>query len=124
MGVEERVANLEQAFLALNRLAKRDDERHEFIGQSINLLTELIRRHDARLGEIEAEQSNTDARVAALADAQVRTEDALARLSAAQTETQAALRDLTAQVSALTEAQARTDRRLTSLIDSLGDAAH
>jgi vacuolar-type H+-ATPase subunit I/STV1 len=103
MSVEERVANLEQAFLALSHLAKRADERHESVAQSINLLTELIQRHDARFGEVQAEQSNADVRLAALADAQIRTEEAL--------------RALTVKVDALTDAQQHTDERLKALID-------
>jgi hypothetical protein len=80
MSIEERVVNLEQAFLALNLLAKRAEERVDTISESIGLLTEMIQRHDARLDGVQAEQSNADVRIAALADAQIRTEEALNRL--------------------------------------------
>ncbi len=80
MSVEERVVNLEQAFVALNQLVKRADERQESIVESIRLLTEMIQRHDARHDRAEAEQSNADVRIAALADAQIKTEEALNRL--------------------------------------------
>ncbi|MBA3767179.1 MAG: hypothetical protein H0W99_09370 [Acidobacteria bacterium] len=82
MSVDERVANLEEAFIALRQMAKRADDRQESIVQSIRLLTEMIQRHDARHDRAEAEQSNADVRIAALADAQIKTEEALNRLEA------------------------------------------
>lgn len=82
MSVEDRVVNLETAFLELSRMAKRADERIDTIGESIGLLTQLVARHDARFDHVGGELSNADARIAALADAQIRTEDALGRLEA------------------------------------------
>ncbi len=82
MSVEERVINLETAFLELSRMAKRADERMDTIGESIQLLTQLVARHDARFDHVGGELSNADARIAALADAQIRTEEALNRLEA------------------------------------------
>ncbi|MBA3765667.1 MAG: hypothetical protein H0W99_01515 [Acidobacteria bacterium] len=81
MSVEDRVANLEEAFIALRQMAKRADERVDSISESIGLLTQMIERHDARHDRAETEQSNADARIAALADAQIRTEEALSRLA-------------------------------------------
>jgi uncharacterized protein YhaN len=66
------------------------------------LLTEMIRRHDERLDEVRAEQSNADARIAALADAQIQTEDAIRALVAAQSHTDAALTQLIGRVDKLT----------------------
>lgn len=83
MSIDERVANLEQAFLALNTLAKKQDERHESTSENIRLLTEMIRRHDEKLDDVRAEQSNADIRIAALADAQIRTEDSITRTNEA-----------------------------------------
>ena len=45
------------------------------------MLVEMMRRHDERLDDIQAEQSNADVRIAALADAQIKTEEALTTLT-------------------------------------------
>ena len=48
MSIEDSAVNVEEAFLALNRLAKRADERHESVSESSKLLTQMIQRHDKR----------------------------------------------------------------------------
>ncbi|MBA3767362.1 MAG: hypothetical protein H0W99_10310 [Acidobacteria bacterium] len=117
MSIEDRVINLEQAFLALNTLAKRADERHDSVSESIKLLTQMIQHHDERFDRSEAEQSNADARIAALADAQIRTEDALKELSATQS-------NADTRIAALADAQIKTEEalaKLTEKLDSLAD---
>jgi septal ring factor EnvC (AmiA/AmiB activator) len=108
MSIEDRVVNLEQAFLALNTMAKRADERHETVSESIKLLTEMIRHHNERFDHTEAEQSNADARIAALADAQISMGDALKELSAAQS-------NADARIAALADAQIKTEEALKEL---------
>lgn len=104
MSVEDRVANLEQAFLALNRLAKRADERHESVADSIRLLTEMIARHNERFERVEADQSNADRRIATLADAQIKTEEAITALAGK-------VGALTDKVDALVDAQIKRARK-------------
>ncbi|HEY6186040.1 MAG TPA: hypothetical protein VIW80_00065 [Pyrinomonadaceae bacterium] len=114
MSIEDRVVNLEQAFLAL---MKREDERQDTVGQSIKLLTEMIQHHEQRLDTVYAEQSNADERIAALADAQIRTEDALKELSATQS-------NADTRIAALADAQIRTEEvlaKLTGKLDRLAD---
>lgn len=85
MSVDERVANLEQAFLALNRLAKRSDERHESTGETLSLLTEMLRRADERMDEFDGKLNTLadefDGKLNALAEAQARTEANLSALT-------------------------------------------
>lgn len=59
---------------------KRADERHDSVGESIKLLTQMIQRHDERFGRTKAKQSNAHTRLAALADAQIKIEEAIAKL--------------------------------------------
>jgi chromosome segregation ATPase len=144
MSVEERVANLEEAFLALRTIAKRADERQDSMSESIKLLTQMIQRHDERFENVEAEQSNADVRIAALADAQIKTEESLNRIEAqmartdadvhlATLEAQVARTDADVRIAALADAQikteeslnrieaqmARTDERLNRLADTI-----
>jgi Mg2+ and Co2+ transporter CorA len=81
MGIEERVVNLEQAFIALNRLAKKADERADSATESIRLLTQMIQRHDERLDEHAEMFREADRSIAALADAQIHTEEAITHLT-------------------------------------------
>jgi chromosome segregation ATPase len=81
MSIEDNVLNLEQAFLSINRLANRADERHDSVSESIKLLREMIQRHDKRFERTEPKQSNAYMRLAALADAQIKTEEAIAKLT-------------------------------------------
>jgi septal ring factor EnvC (AmiA/AmiB activator) len=114
VSIEDRVVNLEQAFLAL---MKRDDDRHDTVGESIKLLTEMIEHHEKRLDGVHEEQSNADGRIAALADAQIRTEDALKELSTTQSHADE-------RIAALADAQIRTEgalAKLTEKLDRLAD---
>ncbi|MBD0369878.1 MAG: hypothetical protein ICV60_03425 [Pyrinomonadaceae bacterium] len=125
MSVEDRVANLEQPFLALNKLVKRTDERHELVAKSIKLLTEMLARHNERFEQVEADQSNADQRIAALADAQIKTEETLVRLQSKTEEVLVWLQSKTEEALVrLSEAQARTEATINSLaqkVDTLAD---
>lgn len=94
MSTDERIANLEEAFLALNRLAKRADERHESVGESVRLLTEMQRGQSERLddhlgwinqlgaaqAELTAATAESERRIAQLVDSQIQTEEAMREL--------------------------------------------
>ena len=85
------------------------------------MLVEMIRRHDQRLDEVRAEQSNADERIAALADAQIKTEEILARLTNRIDHEQS---NADKRIAALAKAQIRTDEalaRLTDRVDQLTD---
>jgi peptidoglycan hydrolase CwlO-like protein len=73
MSTEERLAQLENAFVTLTRLAESLDDRLNTQLSWINSLGEA--------------QANSEAKIAALADAQIKTEEALARLAEAQAHT-------------------------------------
>ncbi len=68
---------------------------------------DMIRQHDDRIDDAQAELSNADVRIAALADAQMQTEDAIRALVVAQGHTDAALLQLIARVDKLTDALER-----------------
>ena len=89
MSTEERLTQLETAFVTLTRLVESLDERLNTQLSWINLLGEA--------------QANSEAKIGALADAQI-------RMGEAQVKTEEAL-------TRLAEAQAHTDQRLDALID-------
>lgn len=74
MGVEERVAELETAFVTLTKLAVSSSERMDTHGSWINALGN-------RMEELAAAQTNSETKIAALTDAQIKTEEALTALT-------------------------------------------
>jgi peptidoglycan hydrolase CwlO-like protein len=101
MSTEDRVAQLESAFVTLTRLVQNHGERFDTHLGWINQL-------GAAQAELTAAQANSEQKIAALVDAQIRTEDELRRLAEAQRHSEATA----------AEANARLDR-LAAMVERL-----
>ena len=89
MSTEDRVAQLESAFVTLTQLVRNHGERFDTHADWIN--------------QLGAAQVNSEQKIAALVDAQIRTEDAVRQLAEAQTRTEATVAALASKVDALTD---------------------
>jgi chromosome segregation ATPase len=128
MSDEERILRLENAFATLAELAAlahakdaRQDARLNELSESFGMLVEMLRRHDERLDELRASQTElseaqteTEHKLAALVDAQIRGEEAMKELRAAQAETDRKL-------AMLADAQIHTAEALASLTRKVGE---
>jgi septal ring factor EnvC (AmiA/AmiB activator) len=103
LSAEERVAQLESAFVTLTELVRSHGERFDTHMSWINQL-------GAAQAELTAAQANSEQKIAALVDAQIRTEDELYRLAAqvAQTDT---------RIDRLVEQTVQTDARIDRLVE-------
>jgi septal ring factor EnvC (AmiA/AmiB activator) len=100
LSTEDRVAQLESAFVTLTRLVQSHGERFDTHMSWINQLgTAQV--------ELTTAQANSEQKIAALVDAQIRTEDELHRLAAQVAQTDARIDRLVEQC---TQTDARLDR--------------
>jgi uncharacterized protein YdgA (DUF945 family) len=104
MSMEDRVTQLEWAFVTLTRLTESMNSRMDTHLSWINSPGEA--------------QANTEIKIAALADTQIRTEETLIKLEAAQIRTDEARAYADARMAALADAQIRTDEALARLADA------
>lgn len=81
MSTEDRVAELESAFVTLTRLVQSHGERFDTHLEWINQLGAAQAQLTAAQSELTAAQANSEGKIAALVDAQIRTEDELRRLA-------------------------------------------
>lgn len=91
MSTEDKVAELENAFVTLTRLVQSHGERFDThldwinqLGAAQATLTTAQAGLAAAQAELAAAQINSEQKIAALVDAQIRTEDELRRLAEAQ----------------------------------------
>jgi chromosome segregation ATPase len=89
MSTEDRVAQLESAFVTLTQLVRNHGERFDTHMTWIN-----------RLGEA---QADSEQKIAALVDAQIRTEDELRRLAEAQRHSEATAAEANARLDRLAQ---------------------
>jgi peptidoglycan hydrolase CwlO-like protein len=108
VSTDERVAQLESAFVTLTQLVRSHGERFDTHLAWINRLGEAQAELTAAQAELTAAQADTEEKIAALVNAQIRTEDELRRLAAAQRHS-----EVTAA-----EANARLDR-LAAMVERL-----
>ena len=83
MSTEDRVAELESAFVTLTRLVQSHGERFDTHLDWINQLGAAQTTLTAAQAELASAQANSEQKIAALVDAQIRTEDELRRLAEA-----------------------------------------
>ena len=88
MSTEDRVAELESAFVTLTRLVQSHGERFDThldwinqLGAAQAELTVAQAGLASAQAELTAAQANSEGKIAALVDAQIRTEDELRRLA-------------------------------------------
>jgi chromosome segregation ATPase len=91
MSTEDRVAQLESAFVTLTQLVQNHGDRFDAhmtwineLGETTTRLNASAARLNERMEELAAAQANSEGKIAALVDAQIRTEDELRRLAEAQ----------------------------------------
>jgi multidrug efflux pump subunit AcrA (membrane-fusion protein) len=84
MSTEDRVAELENAFVTLTRLVQSHGERFDTHLDWINQLGAAQATLTAAQAELASAQANSEQKIAALVDAQIQTEDELRRLAEAQ----------------------------------------
>ena len=119
MSVEERVVDLEKAFVQLTQLAISASERADTHEKWINSLGSNMERLSARMEELAAAQANSEVKIAALTDAQIRTEDAIAKSSDAMEKSIAKSNDAIAKTNeALASLTSRVDH-LTGLVERI-----
>jgi chromosome segregation ATPase len=102
--------------------ADKLEARVSDLEQYFKMLVEMLRRHDERLDEVRAEQSDADRRIAALADAQIHAEETqsnadrrIAALADAQIHAGEVQSNADRRIAALADAQIRTDKAITRL---------
>jgi chromosome segregation ATPase len=122
VSTDERVAQLESAFVTLTRLVQNHGERFDTHMTWINELGETTARLNAsvaglseRMEELAAAQANGEGKIAALVDAQIHTEDALRQLAAQMARTDARIDRLVEQGA---QANVRLDR-LAAMVERL-----
>jgi multidrug resistance efflux pump len=81
LSTEDRVAELEGAFVTLTQLVRSHGERFDAHLGWINQLGSAQAQLTAAQAELASAQSNSEQKIAALVDAQIRTEDELRRLA-------------------------------------------
>lgn len=81
MSTEDRVAELESAFVTLTRLVQSHGERFDTHLDWINQLGAAQATLTAAQAELASAQANSEQKIAALVDAQIQTEDELRRLA-------------------------------------------
>jgi multidrug resistance efflux pump len=96
MSADERVAQLESAFVTLMRLVQSHGERFDTHLDWINQL-------GTAQAELTAAQANSEQKIAALVDAQIRTEDELRKLAEQGAQANARLDRLAGMVERLME---------------------
>jgi multidrug resistance efflux pump len=96
MSTDERVAQLESAFVTLTRLVQSHGERFDTHLDWINQL-------GTAQAELTAAQANSEQKIAALVDAQIRTEDELRKLAEQGAQANARLDRLAQMVERLME---------------------
>src|SRR5947199_6547046 len=119
MGIEERVVDLEKAFVQLTQLAISASERADTHEKWINSLGSNMERLSARMEELAAAQANSEVKIAALTDAQIRTEDAIAKSNDAIAKSNDAIAKSSAKsndaIARTNDAIAKTNEALASL---------
>jgi chromosome segregation ATPase len=108
MSTDERVTQLENAFVTLTQLVQSHGERFDTHMTWINQLGANMEQLALAQAELTAAQANSEQKIAALVDAQIRTEDELRRLAEAQRHSE----------STAAEANARLDR-LAGMVERL-----
>jgi chromosome segregation ATPase len=96
LSTEDRVAELESAFVTLTQLVRSHGERFDTHMGWINQL-------GAAQAALTAAQANSEQKIAALVDAQIHTESVIRELAEAQKRTEATVNALASKVDALTD---------------------
>jgi multidrug resistance efflux pump len=103
MSTEDRVAELESAFVTLTRLVQSHGERFDTHLDWINQLGAAQATLTTAQAELASAQANSEQKIAALVDAQIRTEDELRRLAEQSAQANARVDRLAEMVERLTE---------------------
>lgn len=122
VSTEDRVSELESAFVTLTRLVQSHGERFDThldwinqLGAAQATLTTAQAGLAAAQAELAAAQANSEQKIAALVDAQIRTEDELRRLAEQGAQANARIDRLVEQSA---QANARVDR-LAEMVERL-----
>lgn len=114
MSTEDRVTELENAFVTLTRLVQSHGERFDThldwinqLGAAQATLTTAQATLATAQSELVSAQANSEGKIAALVDAQIRTEDELRRLTEQVAQSNARMNRLEALVEKLIEGRER-----------------